>query len=205
MAKSALTGTEKKAKKSAFKIAKARDKIALRSYEKGIKGLEGIAAGEGALPTSLQELTERMAPQRNESLRQFDQLAAPQYRGQFGAGMGQGSRSSAMTQALAAARGNLESQLQADLANMQQQNQLANLNARMQAYGAMSGQQMNPLTANMGLQPSYLPKSNDPSLFRKIMAGGTTAAGTIAGAMTGGPVGATAGMQAGNAIGQMWL
>jgi hypothetical protein len=205
MARSALTGTEKKVKKSALKTAKERDKLSLASYKKGLQGLEGISRGQGLLPESIEEISKRLAPQRNESLRQFEQLYATQLRTQYGASSGQGSRSSAMTQALAAARGNLESQIQSDLANMSNQNQLTNLNARMQSYGALSGQGMTPVSQALSQQSSYLPKSNNPSTFRKIMAGGSTIAGTVGGAMIGGPAGAAVGAQAGNAVGQMWL
>ena len=181
MPRSAKTGTEKKATKAAFKSARKREKVGLEAYRKGIAGLEGFAQGRGLLPETLQDISRQMAPQRNESLRQFDQLYAPDVRGQFGAGMGQGSRSSAMTQALAAARGNLESQIQAGLSAQMQQNQLANLNARMQAYGGLSGQQMNPLNANIAQQANYMPSSGQPSATKQAIGHGINLAANAAG------------------------
>lgn len=85
------------------------------------------------------------------------------------------------------------------------QNQLAGLNARMQAAGNLSGSPINPQYTGLAQQPSYLAHSDSPSLIRKIMAGGSTAVGGILGGMAGGPAGAAAGVTAGNAIGQLYL
>lgn len=189
MPKSAKTGTEKKATKLAYKSARKREKIGLEAFKKGISGVEGIAAGKGLLPETIEQISQQMAPQRNESLRQFEQLYAPEVRGQFGSSMGQGSRSSAMTQAILAARGNLESQIQAGLSQQMQQNQLANLNARLQAMGSLSGQQMNLLNANTAMQPNYLPSSGQPSAVKQALGHGINVAAEMAGQYFGVPGG----------------
>lgn len=195
MARSAKTGTEKKATKAAFKSGRKREKIDLAAHKKGIKQLEGFAGGQGLLPETIEQVSQQMAPQRNESLRQFEQLYAPDVRGQFGAASGQGSRGSAMTQALAAARGNLESQIQSGLSSQMQQNQLANLNARMQASGSLAGQQMNPLNAAIAQQPNYLPSSGQPSATKQAIGHGINLAAGAVGTAFGGPVGGMAASQ----------
>jgi len=227
MPRSALTGTEKKVKKAALKSAKERDKVALSGYKKGIKGLEEALRGKGALPSEQSEIQRRYARALKESEGMFDaqkanaiaeyqQTYAPQIRGTYGAASGQGSRSSALNQALAAAQSNLTRGLNADyealrnnvasnIMNATYGNKLSNLNAQLSSASGLTNQGVNPVSGSLAQQSSYLPKSNDPSTFRKIMAGGSTIAGTAAGAMFGGPVGAGIGMQTGNAIGQMWL
>jgi hypothetical protein len=229
MSKSALTGTEKKFKKSSIKNAKERDKIDLAAHKKGIEGLEKIQKGKGALPSSQSEIQERYQKalksaegmfdaQKENAISEYQQTYAPQVRGTYGAASGQGSRSSALNQALAAAQVNLARGLNADYEQLRNNvasnitsttygNKLSNLNAQLQTAGGLSGQNINPVAQNMAGQPSYLQSSRQPNTFNKIMAGGTTIAGGIAGgiATAGNPAGIAAGIQGGNAIGQMWL
>jgi hypothetical protein len=198
MPRSAKTGTEKKATKLAFKSGRKREKVALDAYKQGIEGTKRTARGEGLLPESLEEITKRMAPQHNEALRQFDQLSAPDVRSQFGASQGQGSKSSAMTQALSAARGNLESQIQSNLSGQMQQNQLMNLQARMQADASLAGQQMNPLNAWAAQQANYLPSSGQPGVGKQLLGHGIDAAAGAVGTFFGGPGGGMAAYQLSN-------
>lgn len=227
MPRSALTGTEKKVKKAGLKNAKERDKIALGGYKKGVKGLEDTLRGKGALPSSQTEIQDRYQKalkqsegmfdaQKANAIAEYQQTYAPAVRGTHGASAGQGSRSSALNQALAAAQTNLTRGLNADYESLRNNvatnimnttygNKLSNLNANLQSAAGLTGQGVNPVSGSLAQQSSYLPKSGEPSMFRKIMAGGSTVIGGIAGGMAGGPAGAGAGVQAGNAIGQMWL
>ncbi len=85
-------------------------------------------------------------PIQADAIRQFEQTTAPEVRGAYGAAAGQGSRSSALNQALAAARGNLQSELTANFSGLQNQlaqnitnqryqNQTTGLQGRLQANG----------------------------------------------------------------------
>jgi hypothetical protein len=227
MARSALTGTEKKVKKASLKSAKERDKVSLDAYKKGLKSLEDIQKGKGALSSDLGDIQSRYKralkgaesmykDQKANAIAEYQQTYAPQVRGTYGAASGQGSRSSVLNQALAAAQGNLTRGLNADyeqlrntlasnLLNMSQEGKLANLNANLSASSGLSGQGVNPVSAALSQQASYMPSSGQPNRFQKIMAGGSAITGAIAGGMAGGPVGAGVGLQAGNAVGQMWL
>ncbi len=229
MPKSALTGSEKKTKKLGLKGAREREKIGIKAFEKGIKGIQRVQEGKGALPSSLQELQERYAralrgtegmfeKQKENVIAEYQQTYAPQVRGEYGAASGQGSRSSALNQALAAAQTNLARGLNADyealrnnvasnLLGQSQQAKLSNLNAQLSASGALSGQNVNPVAGNLAGQASYLPSNNQPNMFRKIMAGGSTIAGGVAGglATAWNPAGIAAGVQGGSSVGQMFL
>ncbi len=222
-----MTGTEYKAKRSITKNAKERDKIDLEAHKKGINALEKIQAGKGALPSSQSEIQDRYQKalksaegmfdaQKQNAISEYQQTYAPQVRGSYGAASGQGSRSSALNQALAAAQTNLARGLNADyeqlrnnvasnITNTTYGNKLSNLNAQLQSAGGLSGQNISPVAQNLSMQPTYLQSTRQPNMFNKIMAGGTTVAGGIAGGIAGGPAGAAAGVQAGNAIGQLWL
>lgn len=227
MPRKAISGTEYKAKKAIAKSAKEREKVGLKAYKKGVAGLERIQEGKGAIPSDLQDIQERYArslqgtekmfeKQKANAIAEYQQLYAPEIRSQYSSG--QGSRSSALNQALAAAQTNLARGLNADYESLRnnvasnifsqsQQSKLANLNAQLQASGGLSSQGVNPVATNLALQPTYLQSSNQPSTFRKIMAGGSTVAGGVAGGLaTGGnPAGIAAGIQGGSAVGQMWL
>jgi hypothetical protein len=229
MARSALTGTEKKVKKAALKSAKEREGVALGAYKKGIKSLEEIQQGKGALPSDQKDIQERYAralkesknmfkDQKANAIAEYQQTYAPQVRGAYGAASGQGSRSSVLNQALAAAQGNLSRGLNADyetlrnnvannILNTTMGNKLSNLNANLSASSGLTNQGVNPVSGGLAQQASYMPSSGQPSNFRKFMAAGSTVAGGVAGGVaTGGnPAGIAAGIQGGNAIGQLWL
>jgi len=224
MPKSAKTGTEKKATKAAYHSAKAREKIALPGYKKGIKELEGILRGKHAPTTSLDELMERFqragqgaadifAPIKEQALHEFQTNTLPQVAQQFGASDVGGS--SALRQALAASRENLQRSLAADFAGLQtnlassflnqsEGNKISALNARLSSASGLTGQGVNPVLANIAGQPSYLSHQGTTSLGKRIgaaalpIAGAALGsfipgAGTIAGATLGASLGGTTG------------
>ncbi len=120
MPKAALTGTQKKGQKFAVKAAKEREKLALPVYKDLLKGkhmptrdLKTLVkdferAGRGA--------EKIFAPIQEQALSQFGQYTEPQLATQFSGGT---AGSSAMNQALAAARGNLQQGLASDFASLQ--------------------------------------------------------------------------------------
>ena len=190
MPRSALTGTEKKIKKATLKSAKEREEVSLGAYKKGVKSLEDIQKGKGALPSDLGDIQSRYAralkgaknmfkDQKTNAIAEYQETYAPQVRGTYGAAAGQGSRSSALNQALAAAQVNLTRGLNADYEtlrnsvatntlNTSQQGKLANLNANLSASSGLTNQGVNPVSQGLSQQAQYLPSSGNQSFGKRL-------------------------------------
>jgi hypothetical protein len=219
---SSLTGTGKKNLK---KVQKAQGTLAEISVEQAKHGekyrkssqhdLRQIAKGKGIpkyehLTLHGQEKDLKRAgkgaeafyaPIKEQAIKNFDQYTMPEVSDRYGRESGGGS--SALNQAMAAARGNLQSQLASDFAgyktNMAQnmlnqreqsrqfgnQSQMQNLNARMQALGSGMGQQIQPSFQPM--QSQYLQKQQEGSsgIGGSLIAGGLGALGSWAGSGAG--------------------
>jgi hypothetical protein len=154
MPRAALTGTQKKAQKYGAKHLVKREKQAYRLSKELAKGKHGPTiklsklmhdferAGKGA--------EKIFAPIKEQALQEFGQTTLPGVLSEFGdAGLG---RSSALNQALAAARTNLSSQLASQFAGLQsnlasnflqqrESNKLNQLNSYLQQSGLSGGLQ----------------------------------------------------------------
>ena len=182
MPKAGMTGKEKKTKKALLKVQRE------------------IAHGKHAPTLSLQDLMndfkragqgaeEFYAPIKEEALHQFGTETIPGVYGQFGSEMG--SRSSALTQALSAARENLSRSLASDFAGFK-------TNLAQNLVGQRESNKMNYLNTLAGLstsplayQPSYLSKGASDNRWKGALGGAIQ--GGIQGGMAGGPWGAAAG------------
>lgn len=207
MPKSALTGTEKKAKKRDINFTKEQQRAYLKQLKdtKGLRkqsasSLQDIAAGEKGLTTDIGELMKQFqqaqkfaeqvyAPQKTEALHNFQQEIMPTINTQLGSNS---KTSSALNQALAASAENLHRGISSDinnlsgqLLNQSQQSQLNNLQAMLQASGAGVGQQITPAMSGFGTAPSYLPKGG-PGLGKQILGGFIKGAGNFIGGGLGG-------------------
>lgn len=235
---SPLTGTGKKAQKAEYKAhkfaaeeyvkeakhdraGKRAAKYDLRQIGKG-KGLPKYEKAEYEKQTlhGLMKDFERAGrgaekifePIKQEALANFDQYTTPEIANQYGRESGGGS--SALNQAMAAARGNLQRSLASDFAGLQanlaqnflgqreqsrqfgsqfqagqnqfaNQSALANLNTRLQALSGTLGNPVQPIGG--GLQPSYNPKQAEGSsgIGGALIGGGLSALGNFAGSKTG--------------------
>lgn len=205
-----------------------RDLESSKGFKKtSTKQLENIAKGKTGLTTSLSDLmsdfrkTQSLGekyfePMKRQALSEFDQFTRPDVVGKFAEGS---SGSSALNQALAAARVNLSSQLASNLAGMnlglgqglmaqREQNKLAGLQAQLQAAGTGYGTHLNPSLAGLGVGTSYgvgpsstglastnpyLSKSGGASTGSTLLGAGIGALGTIGGGMMSGPIGSAIG------------
>ncbi len=233
MPKDALTGTEKKAKKRDINFTRDQQKLYSKEQKHDLpykhssqKSLRDIAKGKHGPTTSLSELQDKLKraskgaekfyePVQKQALQDFDRYTLPEVTNKFGRESGSGS--SALNQAMAAARVDLQGRLASDFAgyksqyaqnlvSQSEQGKLQSLNARLSANGGLMNVPIQPQMSGLANQPSYLQKNREPNLFNKIMAGGSTIAGGVAGGMAtaGNPAGIAAGIQGGNAIGQLW-
>lgn len=192
-----------------------KDVKRLRPYERSTRReLEDIyLRGKGLPETDVKKLAGQYTDAMNAIKPEFDQQAAeqakqfgryvePQTQTQYGSAGGQGSRSSALNQALSAGRvdlasrlssqyENLRQQIAQNLMNQSQQSQVTGLNARLQAMSPFTGGNMNNVAANYSMQPT--PASTLSTTVGSLL----PIAGTIAGGMAGGPPGAMAGGTAG--------
>lgn len=234
MSTSSLTGTQKKALKQEIKDKKffteqaKKDLIRQRPFTREARrDIQAISKGKN-LPSYQKQTLEDLlndfkragkgaekifAPIKEAAVANFDQYTAPEVVNQYGRESGSGS--SALNQAMAAARGNLQRSLAADFAGLQSnlasnllgqreqsrqfanQSQLANINARLQGSGALLGQPINPQFTGLGSANPYMQSNNrGPSGFQSLLGAGLQAAGTIAGGMFAGPAGAVAGNRA---------
>lgn len=215
MPRDALTGTQKKAVKATIKSAKARDKVALPAYKKGIGKLNDILAGKhmptADLHTIMKDLKraggmakEYFEPHKQAAIADFQQQTLPQIFGKFGSESGAGS--SALNLALSSGAQDLNRNLAADYSNMElglaqsllsqrESGKLNKLNAYLSAIGGATGQGINPVMQNLAGQPTYLPSRNGPTSTQRLLGQSIEAAGTIGGAIYGGPPGAAAGNQ----------
>lgn len=179
---SPLTGTGKKAQKAEYKAHKfaaeeyVKETKANRPIKKGAqKELQGIAKGKHGVTSSVKELNKKLAQSRDyadefykpyqekataEALKDFERTTQPQIVNNFG----REGNSSALSQALSAARVDLHDRLatnfeglRTNLAqntlNQSEQGKLTNLNARLQANSGLMGQPTTPIAG--GLQNSY--------------------------------------------------
>lgn len=220
MPKSALTGTEKKAKKAEINFQKElrqdykqefRAKRGLRRFAG--KALKDIAMGKKGPSTKISDLmkdfkkTQKFAekhfePIKKQALSEFHQHTIPGISSALGS---ESKSSSALNQALAASGENLQRSLASDFANLQtnlgqnflqqqEQGKLQKINAMLSAGGAGLGQQAIPQGVGLGMAPSYLAKGNNPGVGRRI--GSSLAQGALGGLggfLVGGPVGAAVG------------
>ena len=208
MPKSALTGTEKKAKKLAFKTAKEQQALTSPIFKKILKGHYRPEISIGKMLKDFQKGTQGaekiFAPIKEQALQDFNQYTQPEVVGQFGQGT---SGSSAMNQALAAAKTNLSRQLASDFAGLQAnlgQNFLNTKNQNKTNYlqqllSATAG--ANPVLQGVSQQPSYLPSSSKPSGINRFLGAAAPIAGAGIGALLAGPGGRLAGAQLGAGIG----
>lgn len=211
---------KEKVEKKAVKQAMKREKEAFGAYKSGIKGMKGVAEGKGALPHSLSDTIKRFGrasssldrmydAQKAANLAEFKQNYLPQ---QIEGGRAMGDRSSALNQAIAAATTdykmqqdamfeNMRNQMATNILNQSNQAKLANLNAQMQSYGGMAGQQMSPLMSNLAMNSAYLNPQQKPS----VLASALPVAGGLIGGIAGGgnPAAIQAGIAGGTAAGQM--
>lgn len=241
---SPLTGTGKKARKAEYKAHGyfAEESVRQSKHDRSSrnaarKDIRDVGKGKG-LPKydkvkyekqslhGLQKDFKRamkgadkiFEPTRQEALANFDQYTTPEVANSYGRESGGGS--SALNQAMAAARGNLQRGLAADFAGVQanlannflnqreqsrqfgaqfqsgqnqfaNQSQLANLNTRLQANSGLMGNPIQPIGG--GLQQSYNPSTNKGPNGYQQMAGSIIEGGlTALGTMYGGPPGGIA-------------
>jgi hypothetical protein len=169
---SALTGKQKKTMKAANKSLRNT----FNEVPKNIQGLEQQYQQAG---TSAKNIFE---PIKQNALAEFSQYGVPNIVNDFG--RNSGPRSSALNQALAAARTNLSRQLSADLFGIQ--SGLVNQNNQNQL-------QTGALAQGAALQNPYR-QQNGPGGANKLQSAlGGAIQGGIQGAAVGGPWGALAG------------
>jgi hypothetical protein len=222
MPKSKFTGTQKKAQKRDIKFTQKLQDLYLKDVTRqrpftreARRDLQDIQKGKG-LPKyqhmSLKDIMhdfERAGkgaekifePIKQEALKGFEQYTQPQLVGEFGQGT---AGSSAMNQALAAARGNLARQLAADFSSIQsnlannflgqreqqrqfqQGSQLANLQSRLQSSAQLLGQPFTPQYSGLGAQSPYQTKSGQTSgMGGQLIGGGLSALGSYASSEAG--------------------
>lgn len=214
MPRSRLTGTQKKAQKYGAKHLVKREKQAYQLSKELAEGKHGPTIELSKLLQDFQRAgkgAEKIfAPIKEQALSEFNQVTAPEIFGQFGRQAGAGS--SALNQALAAARGNLSRQLASDFAGLQanlagnllqqrESNKLSQLNSYLQQSGLSGGLQQgafsDPYLQRQGGKP--------PSLLSTLLGSGLQAAGTIGGAILGGPPGTIAGGAAASGLNKVIL
>lgn len=193
MPKSKFTGTQKKLQKESAN--KQRDIL---------KGAYAPTTDINALLNEFKQtyksagefLRPQFQGQANQAFNEQNMFQSPEIRNQFGAAGGQGSRSSSLNQALAAARTNLERQLTNDFS----QQQMGLAGGIQQMAHQNQANYVNQL-AGVGSQGAfldpYLRSQKGPSMGSQIAGGLIQAGGTALGALAGGP----AGMAAGSALG----
>jgi len=212
MPRSKFTGTQKKAQK---KIAKIQGKMAELAYQQAkqtapykksaANALKQIQKGRHLPETSITNLLKTyekagrgaeklFEKQKEERLAEFDQYVQPDVVNRFGRESGAGS--SALNQALAAAKTNLSRQLSSDyeqlrnnlamnLMGQQYQGKVAGLNARLQSSGALFGQSISPQFAG-ALESPYMQKTGQSSgVGGQLLGGGLAALGSFAGSEAG--------------------
>jgi len=210
MPRSALTGTEKKAKRQEIKFAKKSREEALRENRatRGLrrqsgKALKDIAMGKRGVTTDIGELMKQFQeaqkfaeqiyrPRQEEAIQNFQREILPQISTQLGS---DSKTSSALNQALAASAENLQRGISADinslsqnLVGQSQQGKLNNLQAMLQASGqGLGSNQLAPQSIGFGSAPSYLP-SRGPSQTRQILGGFIKGAGNFIGGGLGGGI-----------------
>jgi len=221
MPKSALTGTEKKAKKYFIHKAEKREKLGVHGLRKGMEALEEVQKGKHAIPSDLNEIIKRFekagrgaekifAPIREEAMHRFQTETQPQ----LGAALGgrQLGASSAMKQALSASQENLQRSLASDFAQLQsnlaqnllgqsQQAKLQNLNAYLSSASGMMGQGTSPVAQGISQQAQYLPSSGQPSFGRQLLGTGLGIAGSIIGNAIAPGIGGVVGGAIGGGVG----
>ena len=230
MPKSALTGTEKKAKKRDIKFTQKLQDEYLREHEAkrgvrrhGAKAIADIAKGKGGPTTSIKDLmkdfkkSEGMAkkyfePIKKQTLSEYHQNVVPGINTEFGS---ESKSSSALNQALAASGENLQRSLASDFAGLQmnlgqnllqqsEQGKVQRLNAMLSAGGAALGQQISPQMSGFQNANQYLPKSGSPNQGQRItssLLGGLQ--GGVSGFLSGGIPGAAAGAIGGGVKGYL--
>lgn len=207
MPKSALTGTEKKAKREEINFAKKSRKEALREHEatRGLrrqsqKALKDISMGKRGPTSDIGELMKQFEqaqglakkiyePNKAEALNQFQQQVMPTINTQYGS---DSKTSSALNQALAASAENLHRGINSDinalsgqLLGQSQQAKLSNLQGMLSAAGAGAGSNLQPQSLGFGTAPSYLPKGG-PSMTSQVLGGFIKGAGNFIGGGLGG-------------------
>jgi hypothetical protein len=232
MPRSSLTGTQKKGQKRDIKFSKTlqekylKDLAAKQPLQKEtLSELRDILSGKHLPTTSLGDLMkdfqragkgaeEIFAPIKEQALEEFGTQTVPGIYGHFGLEMG--ARSSALNQALSAARSNLSRQLASDfsslqsnlaqnLLNQRESNRLNALQSRLQTAGLGLGQPVNLLQTGLASQNPYLQKQGGPSSAATLLGAGIQAAGTIGGAYLGGPAGAAAGSAAASQLNRAFI
>lgn len=205
MPRALQTGSQKKTARLGLKGAREREKVALPLYKQSAQQLKEIAGGKHGIPSDLGEIIKRyeragrgaekiFAPIREQAVADFEQYQQPEQV----AALGQGTAgSSAMNQAMAAAKGNLQRQLAADFAGLQsnlasnllsnsQNAKLQNLQARLGASSAGMGG-VNPVAANLGIADPYIRTAKGPSTGSQIAGTALEVGGTALGAYFGSP------------------
>lgn len=200
------------------KMAIKKEQKAHEFYKSGIKQAQELTSGKHGPTTEGGKLMhdyERFYNQAGDFLRpQFDREAtqayqeqnmyqSPELRNQYGAASGQGSKSSALNQALAAARTNLSRQLENDFSQRQMGLASGILQQREQNKQFDFSGRSN--LAQMALnQPSaYQPPSGQQATGSQIWGPWATGIiGGIGGGMTAGPGGAVQGFQTGTQFGK---
>lgn len=200
---------QNKAVKKGQKMAIKKEEKAYPVYKRGLKELEAELRGKHALPSDLGDIMERFqragkgaeeffAPIKENALAEFEQYGIPQITNRFRDTGG----SSAMNQALAAARTNLSRQLASDFAGFQTNLASSLLNQSQQAKLANQQHYGNLANAAIGQPSAYLPPTQlAPTGLQKwgpLLSG---VIGGIGGGLTAGPGGAVTGFQSGTQIG----
>lgn len=194
------------------KMAIKKEKKAYPFYKQGLKELEAELQGKHGIPSELGDIMHRYeratkgaekfyAPIKEQALQEFSQVTSPEIFGKFGREQGAGS--SALNQALAAARTNLSRQLASDFAGFQTQYAGNLLNTSQQGKLANLQQRSNIANAAIGQPSAYTPPLEmAPSGWQKYGSLGTGVLGGVLGGLAAGPGGAVAGFQGGTQLGQ---
>lgn len=199
-------------------MAIKKEKKAYPVYKEGLKEISGLLKGKHGPTTEggkLQKDYERFYGQASEFLKpQFDKEAtqayqeqamyqSPELKNQYGAAGGQGAKSSALNQALAAARTNLSRQLENDFSQraMQQAGNILQLREQNKKFD--SGQRTNLASMAIGQPSAYNPPTEmAPTSWQKWGPLASGVVGGVVGGATAGPGGAVTGYQTGSQIGQ---
>lgn len=183
--KSPTTGTGKKAQKAEYKAHKyfaedaVRESKENRPYKTSAKKeLQGISKGKHGVTSSVGELNKKLSRSREyaeqyyaplqekttqQALKDFERTTQPQIVNNFGRESGAGS--SALQQAMAAAKVDLHDRLATNFEGLRtnlaqnmlsqsEQGKLMNLNARLQSNQGLMGNPVSPIGG--GIQNSYL-------------------------------------------------
>lgn len=204
--------------KKGQEMAIKKEKAAYPVYKEGLKEISGLLEGKHAPTTEGGKLLsdyERFYKGAGEFLQpQFQQQAeqahreqsmygAPQLRSEYGANSGQGSKSSALNQALAAARMNLSRQLENDFAQKQMGLASGILQQREQNKQFMQGARSNLASMAIGQPSAYTPPLEmAPTSLQKYGPLVMGAIGAVGGGMATGGAGAVQGYQTGSQLGQ---